>query len=490
MPKTKMQVQKGFLFTRLAGEIEAGIAAGAYTAGEKLPSIRRLRESRGVSLETAYRAYVDLEARGLVETRPRAGFFVASRPRQAAAPRLSARPYGPSPVSFAAATADIIAASLDPRLIPLGASTLSPEWLPGRHLARILRGLLAAELEACLNYAPASGDPELRRAVARRSLMWGAPVDEEEVVITAGCAEAVALALAAAAPPGSPVVVESPTHFGFLQLLRESGHPVLALPTDPALGLEPSALRRVLSRHSVGACLLTPHFQNPLGALMPEERKAELVELLDRRGVALIEDDIYGELSYAEERPALMRRHDRAGNVFSCSSVSKVLAPGLRIGWCLPGRRHLAAVKRLKSAFSLAVPTLAQKAVARFLAGGAFDRHLRRLRGQLRLASSQMADALSAGFPPGTRFLAPRGGNMFWLELPTGVDAMELYARARAAGINIVPGNVFSPGSAYGHHIRLSCTRPFRADIRRAVETLGELTLELMKPPARRGGRP
>lgn len=470
------QTANEHLFTQLAATIASGIASGSYRRGERLPSLRRLQQARGVSLATAYRAYEDLEARGLIEVRPRSGFFVSSAPPQRGAPpRLSGRPIGPRPVTVAAAASDVIAASLDPSLVPFGASTLCSEWLPTRHMARILRDLLASELEAVLNYAPSEGDPELRRALAGRSVLWGAPVAVDQIVVTAGCAEAVSLALRAVAPAGSPVVVESPTHFGFLQILRELGHPALALPTDPTRGLEPAALREALARHKVGACLLTPHFQNPLGFLMPDERKQEIVELTNRHAVPLIEDDIYGDLSFAAKRPTLMRRYDLRGLVTTCSSVSKVLAPGFRVGWCIPGERHVSRVLRLKAATTLASATLAQKATQRFLGTGAFDRHLRHLREQLRIATGRMAESLSHSFPEEVRFVAPPGGNMFWVELPAGVDAMRLSRRAREAGISIVPGNVFSPGSAYASHVRLTCTRPFDDRMAAGIATLGKL---------------
>jgi len=464
------------LFATVARELEQSIASGALRRGDRLPSLRQLQQARGISLSTAFRAYVELEARGWIEARPRSGFFVCGPPHaRPDAPRSSGRTFGPRAPMLAATAAEVVAASLDPSLVPFGASTLSAEWLPAKHLARILRGMLASGADGFLGYALSDGDPHLKRQLSRRSTLWGSPVGEEEIVVTAGCTEALSLALQAVAPARSTVVVESPTHFGFLQLLRELGHPVLALPTDPEHGLDPAALRQAMSRHAVGACLLTPSFQNPLGALMPDERKEEIVTLTHRLGVPIIEDDIYGELSFQHERPSLMRRFDRKGLVTTCGSVSKCLAPGFRVGWCLPGARSLDAVRRLKIATSMCSPSLQQRAVATFLEGGAFDRHLRRLRERLRTATGEMTRALLRHFPAECRFVPPRGGNMFWVELPRGSNATELCRRARAAGISIVPGDLFAPGAAYRNHVRLTCTRPFDRVMERAIARLGDL---------------
>jgi DNA-binding transcriptional MocR family regulator len=479
-PESPARRTADFLYKGIARDIEGKIRRGEFRAGDKLPSLRRLHRRLGLSLATVYQAYIDLETSGLIESRPRSGFFVkAAQVIDRPAPRHSRRTTSPRPVRLAAITAEVIDASLDPGLIPLGASTLSPDLSPYRHLTRLIKTIPVTEAKALLNYAPAEGEPELRRQVARRLVGLLPGVGAEDVLITSGCMEAVSLALRAVVGPGQVVAVESPTHFGFLQLLRELGLKVVSVPTDPRLGLDPEGLAQVLDKHRPQALLTTANFQNPLGALIPEARKREIVELTNRRGLPVIEDDIYGDMHFGPRRPGLLKGHDRRDLVITCSSVSKVLAPGFRIGWCLPGERFGPAVRRLKVATTMSSPTLAQRVLSRFMSGGAFDRHLRSLRVRVQRQVIDTARAVERLFPKRTRLALPQGGNLLWLELPGRVDGVELYRRARRAGVSIVPGRAFTPGPGFDHYIRLSCTTPFDERIERGVKILGRLVRDL-----------
>ena len=298
------------------------------------------------------------------------------------------------------------------------------------------------------------------------------------MLVTSGCMEAVALSLLAVTAAGDLVAVESPTHFGFLQLLRELGLPAVEVPTDPRRGVVPEALERVLAENPVKACLLMPNFQNPTGALLPEEARREVADLLQAREIPLIEDDIYAELHAGRGRPGLLKSLDRRGLTLACSSFSKVLAPGFRVGWIAAGGRWLERLRRLKAGFSLASPTLQQHALARLLAGGALDRHLRLLRAAVRRQVLDTARAVREAFPADCRFSPPEGGNMLWVELPPRVDGLALYRRALREGISIVPGAAFSSTGRYRSYVRLSCTTPFCGRIERAVGRLGELIRE------------
>ena len=466
-------------YRRLAADIEGRIERGDLRAGERLPSLRELRGKLGLGLNTVYQAYMELEALGLVEARPKSGFFVRGAGlRDLRVPRFPRQPARPAKVRLADITNAVVANSLDPALVPLGASTLSPALLPHRQLERTIRGLLAGGTGRLLQYETAEGAPELRRQLAARLLGLLPGVSEEEVIVTNGCMEAVTLTLLAATTTGDLVAVESPTHFGFLQLLRELGLRVVEMPTDPRRGVVPQALERVLRENPVKACLLTPTFQNPTGALMPEEAREELVALLQEKEIPLIEDDIYAELYFGKNRPGLLKRLDRKGLVLTCSSFSKVLAPGFRVGWIVAGGRFFDRLRRLKAGLSLASPTLQQHVLARFLADGALDRHLRLLRIAVRRQVLATALAVKGSFPESCRFSVPEGGNMLWIELPPRVDGLRLYRRALQEGISIVPGSAFSTTSRYRHYIRLSCTSPFCERIEGAIAKLGALIRE------------
>jgi DNA-binding transcriptional MocR family regulator len=465
-----------FLYKQLATAIEDQIRNGDLRAGEKLPSLRNLHRKLGLSISTVYQAYTDLEALGLIEAQPKAGFFVkGSGLLNLKAPRPTETPKRPTHVRLSSITNDVLASSLDPSLVPLGCSTLSVELFPHKHLGRIIKGIRPAKMKQLFLYAPAEGDEELRRQLVRRLVGMIPGIGPENLVITNGCMEAVALSLLTLAAPGDVVAVESPTHFGFLQLLKELGLQVLELPTDPVQGMDLDGLGAVLKQAKVKACLLTPNFQNPSGALMPDRQKMALVALLQGRKIPIIEDDIYGELHFGPRRPSLLKAWDKKGLVITCSSFSKTLAPGFRIGWLAAGEQFVDKIRRIKAGVSLASPTLQQYVMAKFLRDGGFDRYLRSLRTALHNQVLQTALAIQKYFPSGSRLAVPEGGNLLWIELPKWADGLELYKQALRSNISIVPGPAFSTTGRYRNYVRISSTTPFSETIEQAIGTLGEL---------------
>lgn len=465
-----------FRYKQLAGDIEGRIRRGDLRPGEKLPSLRVLRGKLGLSLNTVYQAYVELETMGLVVARPKSGFFVRNaRVLKGKAPRFARSAPPPRKVRLADITNTVVANALDPGLVPFGASILMPEMVPGKHLARIIRRLSVGDAAAMLHYAPTEGLAPLRRRIAGRMVGMAPAVQEHHVTITNGCTEAVALALLATTRRGDVVAVESPTHFGFLQLLRELGRLVLELPTDPRHGLVTRGLPDLLCKHRVRAGLVMPNFHNPMGTLMSKRRKMALVNIFSEAGIPLIEDDIYAEMYFGTNRPRLLKHWDRHDTVITCSSFTKVLAPGFRVGWVVAGGKAANRIRRLKGGLSLSTPTLQQLALAQFLDGGALDRHLRLLRAAVHREMTAMAVAVKRAFPEDSRLIMPKGGNMLWVELPPGVDGIRLYQEAMKNGISIVPGAAFTATDRFGNYIRLSCTTPFSGRMAAAVETLGEL---------------
>ena len=242
-----------------------------------------------------------------------------------------------------------------------------------RVLARMTR-TFGARVNA---YAPSWGVEELRVQVARRALATGCTVTPDEVMVTSGGQEAIALCLQAFCKAGDTVALESPCYYGFLQAMEALGIKGLEIPAHPTDGLSLEALELALRTHDIKAVLAIPNFNNPLGSCMPPARKKALAAMLAKRGIPLLEDDIYGDLHHGDVRPMTCKSFDRTGNVILCDSFSKTLSPGLRVGWMAPGR-YLEKLRYHKLISNLASPALTQLAVADFLANGGFDRHLRR----------------------------------------------------------------------------------------------------------------
>ena len=464
------------LYEDLARRFADAIEAGVLRPGDRLPSVRALRVQERLSTATVMQALARLELLGLVEARPRSGTFVRGRVRLPA-PAPSRPVSRPRPVTVAPLVARILAAGRDPRLVPLGFVAPAPILVPARALARAMAAVMRADVDASLRYDLPPGFGPLRREIARRALSWGLSVDPDDVVVTTGASEAIYLALRAVTRPGDVVAIESPAYYGTLQALDSLGLRALEVPCR-ATGLDLDALEALLAREKVAAVLAVPNFSNPTGSLMPDGAKRRLARLLAERGIPLVEDDIYGDLAFDGGRPPAVRAFDRDGLVLTCGSFSKTLAPGWRVGWVLPGRFREQVLLQ-KFALNVATSGAPQRAIARFLESGAYDRHLRRLRAALQVSMERMTAAVQAGFPAGTRLSRPAGGYVLWVELPGGVDALELHARALGAGVAIAPGQVFGARGGYDRFVRLSYASPWDDRIERGVRTVGRLAAQL-----------
>jgi DNA-binding transcriptional MocR family regulator len=297
-------------------------------------------------------------------------------------------------------------------------------------------------------------------------------------VITAGVTEAVQLALQTVCPPGGTLAIESPVYFNFLQMIRQLGLTPLEIPSSISDGISIDALRYAIENTGVNAVLAISNFSNPLGGVIPDEKKKALLKLLRRHNIPFIEDDVQGDLSFADQRPSVVRSFDTSGEVLLCSSFSKTLAPGYRVGWIAPGR-YQAEIERQKMIFSIAAPSPNQLAIAEFLANGGYARHLRAMRRVYAKSVACMGEAIGRHFPPGTCVTRPKGGFTLWVELPRAVDSRSLYAQAIKLGITTAPGAIFSTSQRYNNYIRLNAAF-WAPGVEWAVEALGRLIKEMV----------
>jgi DNA-binding transcriptional MocR family regulator len=467
------------LYERLAADLAGLVEKGALRAGDRLPSVRVLSEQRGVSVSTVLQAYLLLESRGVVETRPQSGHYVrAMRAARAPEPRVRKTLTQSTRVSVSDLVARVYRAASNPGTVLLGAGHMSPALLPTERLNRGLAAVARAAGGPGIAYDMPPGLPALRRQIARRAADCGVAIGPDDVVTTVGTMEALHLCLRAVARAGDTIAVETPAYMGVLQLIESLGMRVLEIPSHAATGIDLGLLDDALRRHRVRACVVVANFSNPLGALMPDEAKAELARILARREVPLIEDDIYGDLNFEGARPRPVRAFDRHGMVMLCASFSKTLAPGYRVGYVLPGRWR-EAVERLKFSQTIATPTLPQMAIADFLETGGYERHLRKLRRCIAEQVTRVSEAIALHFPEGTRISRPRGGFLLWVEMPAGKSALELHARAAERGVSVAPGPIFSAKQRFANCVRISCGFPWSDTIARAVRTLGEIAREL-----------
>jgi DNA-binding transcriptional MocR family regulator len=475
-----MRAHPHFRYEDVANFVSGLVDAGTLTAGSRAPSLREISKRRRVSLSTALQAYQLLEDRGILEARPQSGHYVAKRRTiRLEAPAISKPPGKATPVAISAMMAKLLQHAADPQLVPLGCAIPSAELLAAGRLDRFLARAARTKGVAHNTYTVPNGDLRLRQEITRRALRWGQALSPDDIVITCGCTEAVTLALSNVAKPGDTIAIESPTFFGLLHSLEVLGLKALELPTDATSGIDLPALKKALERGGVRACLLSSSFNNPLGCTMSNEKKLAVLALLARHRVPLIEDDIYGDIYFGPERPTPFMALDRRGSTIYCSSFSKTIAPGYRIGWMVmkAQAQRQGALER-KLGFTLSGPPLTQVAFADFLSSGGYDNHLRRIRRVFEDTIDQMIRTIDKSFPKGTRVSRPAGSFVLWLELPKSVQTRALFEEALEHGICFAPGDVFSASGRYGNCLRLSCGHGWDSWIEKGVMTLGELACE------------
>jgi DNA-binding transcriptional MocR family regulator len=463
------------LYLQIAESFTQQVARGTLVPGDRVPSLRRLSQQQRVSMSTALQAYLWLESRGYLEARPQSGFYVRTPfSTLIPEPQFDATKSKPMAVGTSAILADIMEAAHNPANIPLGAGNASAEFFPTERLNLILRGIIRNQpLHSAFYEFPPGWEP-LRRQIARRSPDFGCNFSPRDITITCGALEAINLSLLAVARPGDVVALESPTYFATLESAASLGMKVIEIPTHPQTGMDLGELEQAIRKHKVKACVIMTNCHNPLGYVLPDRRKKDLVDLTARYDVALIEDDVYGDLAFQDRRPCAAKSFDRKGLVLLCSSFSKILSPGYRLGWVAAGR-YREEVERLKFLANVGTPSLPQMVVAEFLESGGYDRHLKRQRGTLAAQVDQVRQAIARYFPEGTRISRPAGGYMLWVELPPNVDALKLYRAALSANISILPGAVFSATGRFGNHIRINCGHKWSETYDRALLTLGRL---------------
>ncbi|WP_429301558.1 PLP-dependent aminotransferase family protein [Paraburkholderia sp. GAS199] len=472
------------LYRQLADQYRRAIDNGALRPGDRMPSMRVFMQRHGVSLSTATGSYRALEREALIEARPRAGYFVRARLASAlpaaSEPDLALVPGAAQFVGIHSTISTIVSKyQRHPQALNLGGATASPDLYPSDALQKAALRALRRRPTLLTAAGHDQGAPDLRAVIARRALDAGIQIGADDVIMTHGGIEAVNLALRAVTQPGDTVAVESPCFFGLLQALESLGLRALEIPASPTSGMAIEALAFALQTQTdIKAVVVVPNLQNPLGSVMPDAHKARLVALCSQAGIPLIEDDPYRELADAAQPPKSLKAWDTDGTVIHCTSFNKTLAPGMRVGWVNGGRWH-PRIGMLKFAQSRHNEQLSQVVLAEFLGTNAHQRHLRRLREQLRIQRERMAAAVAASFPDGTRFTPPAGGMFFWIELPREVSSDAFFDAALDDGIRVMPGTVFSNSARFDHFIRLSCPSTDLDQADEAVRRLGRLAARM-----------
>ena len=462
------------LYHQVADQIHTLIRAGTLRAGERVPSVRRLSRQQGVSVATVLQAYQRLEDAGVIEARPQSGYYVKRAARPVAEPAPSKPPQRARAVEVNALADVMMTAGQDPKMVSFGSACPTGDLFPLERIRRVLSSRARRDRYALGRYGLPPGSEALRRAIARRALEWGCRIDHRNLVITNGCMEALNLCLRAVTRPGDTVALESPTYYGFLQILQALGLKALEIPTHPRSGISLEALELALAAHDVKAVLVMPNVSNPVGATMSDPAKKRLVEMLAAKSVPLIEDHIYSELSFDAAARRAAKCFDRTGNVMLCSSFSKTLAPGLKAGFIEPGRWH-DAIRTLKFVASGGNSEVVELTLAELLESGGYERSLRQLRRRCEQQVDAARGVIAESFPRGTRVTRPTGGFILWVELPKACDSIALFERLLERGISIAPGPMFSATQRYRNCMRVSVGYLWTERTEQALREVGKL---------------
>ncbi len=476
---SKSKTDHQHLYLKLSDLIESQINKEVLKIGDKLPSVRVMQKEHGVSASTVLQTYYNLESKGLIEAKPQSGYYVRFSPARFPAEPLKSQPECHSEGSTAEEIIDEVYYNISDReriLFSMGLP--SPELIPVSKLNKSIVEAVRKLPAGGTGFENVQGNLRLRRQIAKWTMIWGGQISPEEIVTTTGCMDALALSLAAVTERGDSIAVESPCFFSILQLAESMGLKVIELPTDPNTGIDINVLRKTANNRKLATVILMSNFSNPLGCCIPDEQKKDIVALLQNQNIPLIEDDIYGDIYFTKKRPKSCKTFDDSGIVLYCSSFSKTLAPGYRVGWVVPGK-FLEKIKRLKLYREVSSATLQQEAIALFLENGRYEHHLRKLRNTLQSNSLQYVRTISEFFPKGTRISRVQGGLFLWVEFNINFDTYQLYKKAMKYNISIAPGRMFTLKNQFHNCMRISYGMPWNEKTEEALKKLGEIANEM-----------
>ena len=463
------------IYQELADSIENMIRSGVYGAGTRMPSIRAFSRERGVSISTSVRTFHELERRGMVQATPRSGYFAVDQHESVGLPAMARASEQPLLASSGSGVQRILEAADEIGIVDFATARPASDMLPDRELLRASRQAWKMERRRLMRPAYPPGIEELRVQVAKRLAKADCRVSPDELIITQGCQAAMALALRMLTKPGDVVAVEAPTHYGILELVKQLGLKALPIPTDPSYGISMNALELACQQWEVKAFIVVPNFSNPLGYCMYDVCKQRIVGVARRYGVAVIEDEVFGELRENHQRLSPIKRWDEEGHVYYCGSISKMFGSGFRVGWLTVPRDRLQQAREIQYAHTVSVDMHAQLATAKLLESANIDRFLNHASVEYNRRTAILARHVENSFPAGTRISRPRGGYLLWVELAEGIDTFEVLDVALQKGISFAPGKLFSVDNQFGNCLRLNASEINARVAEKALIRLGKL---------------
>ena len=446
---------KSPLYQQIKNHLSQGILSGSLAPDTRLPASRQLARDLGVNRITVETAYSELEADGLVFSKVGSGTYVL--PPQTLPPHPKETSASVWPLwqrdvqtgSSVSRSMEMPNADWHPNPISFSGGASAPHMFPTDDFRRVLQTVMRRDGTDALDYGESSGYAPLRSTIAHVLASQGLQALPENILITAGSQQALSLVSQLLLKPGDTVLVESPTYSGALELFHALNLSVVGIPVDKQ-GMQVHSLETLLQQHHPKMIYTIPTFHNPTGTCLSSSRRRELLVLADRYNIPILEDDFVGDLRYDGRTQPSLKALDPGGRVIYISTFSKMLMPGLRVGFLFvegPIYEFLVNFKRIND---LATSTLIQRALEAYVTVGRYQAHLRRSCQVFRKRRDAMILAINRYLPADVQFDVPQGGLFIWVRLPENISSDDLLPIALKAGVDFVPGSKFFPNSKQG----------------------------------------
>lgn len=446
-----MQNFKYQIFTSV---IEEQIKSGVFTSGDRLPSVREIKEKYQLSITSVQNGYDYLVMKGWVENRPRSGFFVTIKTNENIPEDLPKLSPTVRNSEFDKKVKHTSKSGKSFEQISFNTTAPTDLLIPQKLILRKMQEVIRKKGSSILRYYPVNGSEILRNQIALRVSKLGYKINAEQLIITDGALQALYIALASVAQSGDVIAVESPCVFSVLEVISNLKLKIIEVPVHYKTGFDIDLLKDILTENNIRAVVVTPNFHNPTGILMSDEAKKELAMIGQNNEIPIIENDIYGDIYFEGERPSTICNFDTEGWVMTYSSFSKTLAPGIRLGWLNAGR-FFEQAERIKFSLGRSVAPIFQELMIQLLNENSYDRYLRFFRKQLEIQCVELLNALRLYFPKECYFHRPQGGYSIWGRLPKDINMPDFYKFCENQKIAFTPGDTFSYTDAYSHHFRI-----------------------------------
>lgn len=460
------------------------IDSGIFRPGDKLPSIRSLHKKKGLSIGTILQSFNHLMDKGLVVSREKSGYFVNDSPgKRLPLPKSMPASLSESSVHIDHLLQKLLPESPNKNFVQFAYALPDNRLLPFNSIKRAIQQTSRDISGSYLGIEAPNGNKQLREEIAKRSLTWKGSTHADELIITNGATEALVCCLRAVTQPGDTVLVQDPCFYGVMQILECLGLKIATVPSHPLTGISLDNVTEACKKLTIKAFMLVSNFNNPDGASIGTEGKKQLAEFANKHRIPIIEDDIYGDLFFKGSRPDTIKAYDTDGWVMYCSSFTKTLIPGFRIGWCAAGR-FTYEVARIKFVHSHSTSNFTQRVLLQLLGSGVYERHLQKFRLELHKNLNRTISIIEQYFPEGTKITRPHGGLVIWAELPADVNAAILQEKAMEHKIAYAPGELFSSKGDYKQYIRISYCNLWENKVEKALIKLGQLLPAVSKNSA------